>query len=211
MNPKRLVLLMIGSLLLSSGAFSRIDAHRAALGLQGGANFGTALIEPDDFSPSFMTGPIAGIRGDWRLVEPWYIDLAVNWERNGVTVDVAGIESDVVFDYIEVPLRIKWLWLLDGMPVVPYAMAGIDVGFILEAAFEDEDAGDDFSSFDFGADVGLGINWDLTSQIRLFAQGRYTPWFLDITEDDVVGLDSWRNQDIKVMGGFMWLFGSERM
>jgi hypothetical protein len=68
---------------------------------------------------------------------------------------------------------------------------------------------DEFTTFDVGIDAGVGVGWNMTESLRVFARGWYTAWLLDIADGDAVigNVNEWRNQEIKVTAGISWLFG----
>ncbi len=77
--------------------------------------------------------------------------------QKGTTIDDDGEEVVFKSSYLELPMMIRYNFQPSGN-ITPYAMAGPSLGYLTGAKFEygssENEAKDDFKSFDFG--IGLG-------------------------------------------------------
>jgi hypothetical protein len=188
--------LAAAAVLTTAGTASGQDMR---FGVRGGANIATVQNDADGGSQEFgsRTGVAAGVFFavplGWVRLQP-----EVLYTSKGAALDLRGIESTLVLDYLEVPVLVRW-------PVAPrvYVAAGPAVAWRLKArsrtkfsgATEEVDVADSVKRYDAGVTGAVGIEFG-----RLVVDGRYTHGLLDIdtdTSDDV----SVRNRAITITAG----------
>lgn len=123
-----------------------------------------------DTSTDTKTGFVGGVVLDISLLNLLSIEPGIFYSQRGAQMTFSG---DAVIpggtakqnlDYLAVPVHAKLKW--PGLPLVkPYALAGINLAFLLSAKEDDGTTSVNMdstvSSFDFGLDFGGGIEFDL--------------------------------------------------
>ena len=123
-----------------------------------------------DTSTDTKTGFVGGIVLDIDLLNLLSIEPGIFYCQRGGQMTFSGDALNPSstlkqnLDYLSIPVHAKLKW--PGLPLVkPYALAGINVAFLLSAKEDDgttsEDVDSTVSSIDFGLDFGGGIEFDL--------------------------------------------------
>ncbi|MEX1128969.1 MAG: porin family protein [Vicinamibacterales bacterium] len=156
-------------------------AAQISYGAKVGVNFADVSFDADEDVPtSGRTGLLAGvfvtIPLGWLTVQPEAI-----YTVKGTSLDIGGVTSDYIVDYVEVPVLARLRLLRNA-----YVVAGPSMAFRLRArnriAFggstEEFDLEDDVESFDMGIVGGVGLEAG-----RWVVDARYTHGLSDLDTD----------------------------
>jgi hypothetical protein len=145
----------------------------ASFGITGGFStfWETASSNGETVSSPNKTGLVVGGLLDISLVNLLSIEPGLAYSMRGYKKeDHYGSVSDN-FSYLAVPIHAKVKYTLPTLPEVkPYALAGLNFGFLLSAKFKEETTGyptyeaDEKSSMnavDMGFDLGAGVEFSL--------------------------------------------------
>lgn len=130
----------------------------------------------DAESEGSRTGLHIGVLAEFRLSETFSIQPELLYSMQGAkTKDLTGEgEFDTKLDYINIPIMAKY-YITEGLSIE----AGPQVGFLMSANWEDEDAKDYYKTIDFA--LNGGIAYDLP--MGVFFQARYSAGLTSIAED----------------------------
>ncbi|NDI98151.1 PorT family protein [Flavobacterium sp. LaA7.5] len=163
-------------LLLSAAAimaFSVVShAQEIKFGVKAGLNI--ADFGGDAETEGSRTGFHAGGLAEFKLTETFSIQPELLYSMQGAKGNLAGEEFDIKLDYLNLPIMAKY-YLMEGLSIE----AGPQIGFLMSAKWEDEDAKDYYK----GIDIALngGVAYDLP--MGLFLQARYSAGLTSIAED----------------------------
>lgn len=173
------LLLTLGS---SAQAFAQITS-----GARAGVSFAKVTFEPGGaVSADSHLGPTGGVFMTLPLPGPIAVQPEVLYVAKGTSLDLGGIASAYVVDYLEVPLLARY-----ELPRGLYVAAGPSVAYRLRARHRIEFDGstEAVDLADAVKTVDLGIVGALGLQVgRWVADARYTHGLADIdadTTDDV--------------------------
>lgn len=123
--------------------------------------------------------------------------------QKGTTIDDDGEEVVFKSSYLELPMMIRYNFQPSGN-ITPYAMAGPSLGYLTGAKFEyrssENEAKDDFKSFDLGIGLGGGAKIP-KDNLELFAEARYVLGLANINDDESRGTTV-KNRGVHVVFGF---------
>lgn len=210
--------------------FHQISTAQVAIGLKGGANFGTVhttdmlgSITPDF---KYATGVVAGAVAEVNFGDHFALQPEIGWVQKGFrfdeginipigNVDIpAGVEATIRTNYIEVPLLAKAK--VGNDKVQGYAVLGPSFGYALNGKlitrtrflFEfdpirtDLNLNDlDYNRFEVSAVGGLGVQFNF-SGLKWFADARYTYGFTELYNFPVVN-EQIKNRGVAVTTGIM--------
>jgi hypothetical protein len=164
-----------------------------------GVNFADISFDADEDVPTsgrkgLLAGVFVTIPLGWLTVQPEAI-----YTVKGTSLDIGGVTSDYIVDYVEVPLLARL-----RLPRNAYVVAGPAMAFRLRArsridfggSTEEFDLDEDIESFDLGIVGGVGLDIG-----RWVVDARYTHGLSDIdtdTSDDVRA----RNRVVSLSAGF---------
>jgi hypothetical protein len=188
--------LALACLLLATGTAS---GQEMRFGLRGGANLSTVRNDTSLGSGGFTMrqGLVAGAFFSWSL---GWVNLQPEalYTSKGAALDVQGIDSKLVLDYLEVPVLARW-----SLGRRLYVAAGPALAWRLKArsrtkfsgATEEIDLADTVKRYDAGVVGAVGIRFG-----KIVVDGRYTHGLLDIDSDtgDEVTV---RNRAITISAG----------
>lgn len=156
-------------------------AAQITYGARVGINFADVSFDAgEDVPTSGRKGLLAGvfvtIPLGWLTVQPEAI-----YTVKGTSLDIDGVTSDYIVDYVEVPVLARL-----RLPRNAYAVAGPSMAFRLRArnripfggSTEEFDLEDDVESFDLGIVGGVGLDAG-----RWVLDARYTHGLSDIDAD----------------------------
>ena len=182
--------------LLAAGTASAQDMR---FGVRGGVNFSTVQNEPSVGSDGYTMrqGLVAGaffiMPLGWVHLQP-----EVLYTSKGAALDLQGIDSKLVLDYLEIPVLARW-----RLGQRFYVAAGPAVAWRLKAtsrtkfsgATEETDLGDSVKVYDVGVVGAVGVRFG-----KVLVDGRYTHGLTDIDSDtsDEVTV---RNRAITISAG----------
>ena len=188
--------LALACLFFAAGSASAQDTR---FGVRGGVNFSTVQNETSLGSGGFgyRQGLVAGAFFTWPL--GWFdLQPEVLYTSKGAALDIAGIDSKLVLDYLEVPVLARW-----SLGRRLYVAAGPALAWRLKAASrtkfsgatEEIDLHDSVKGYDVGVVGAVGVRFG-----AVVVDGRYTHGLLDIDSDtgDEVTV---RNRAITITAG----------
>lgn len=172
---KRLCLAAILVLALAGAAASA----EVGFGVKGGlnlANLHGTDAENLNWKPGFAAGAFANI----SFTPVVSLQPEILYVMNGASEDILGIEINLNFDYVQVPVLVKFDVPVAGT-IIPALYAGPYVGFLtkaeLEASYQGESASQDVKdytkSMDYGLVFGAAMDFNLAA-VTLVFEGRYT-------------------------------------
>lgn len=172
-------------LLLIAGAGSA-SAQDFRVGARAGANLATITVAPDDGGAAFeaRTGLVAGVFATWRALSWLEVQPEVLYTSKGAALEQEGIDSQLVLDYVEVPLLAR---ISKRMPrVTVYAAAGPALAWrvaaksrtVFSGTTEEIDLAEDVEPFDLGLAAGGGVEAGM-----FVVDVRYTLGLRDIDAD----------------------------
>jgi opacity protein-like surface antigen len=199
-----------------------------SLGVRGGLNLGNASVSPDfptGYSKSNRTGILAGGFAEFGIAEGLYITGEVLYAQMGLKVSVpASVAAGVAIggtvdateksDYIHVPISLKYKFPIPESIVRPYVFAGPSISLNVSSKFlteysgqiaqyvsptsSEEDVKDSTKSVDIAAHVGAGVEFEVSSNVSLFVDGRYSMSFTNASK--AAGEEA-KLRNIMIMGG----------
>ena len=158
--------------------------------------------ETDNLSGRFA--PFVAVGTECNFFDKVSIQPEVVLSMQGAEYEMSeGFDGRFKFNYLNVPVSAK-LYVSDGL----FVEAGPQVGLLLSAKDEydtptsgEDDIKDDLKSTDFGANVGLGYQWDSGLNVN----ARYTFGLSNINDFESPGLDI-SNQNNVLAFGVGWRF-----
>ncbi len=155
---KLMLILLIG--------FGVLSANAQKFGVKAGLNFANANYDVSglSLSTSSLLGLQLGVVGEFPLSQDLYFNTGLLYSQKGLKMDLAGVEVKFPINYLEVPFNLEYKYDLGG-PVF-FAQAGPYIGVGLSAKAKSGDSDEDFDfgdgddelkRFDFGLNVGTGV------------------------------------------------------
>lgn len=161
------------------------------IGVLGGLNssslFGDA---PESAKYKSAMGIYTGIQLDFYVHKNVAISIQPSYSSEGAKLfyNVQGnpelVDSGKIgINYVRIPLLAKINFNNDRF----YALAGFDVGMLMDAAVnlnnqEEEDISEPLENIDYSFHTGVGYRWNLKT-ITLFLEARYTVGIKNISDD----------------------------
>ncbi|GGB74524.1 hypothetical protein GCM10007424_13060 [Flavobacterium suaedae] len=149
------------------------QAQEIQFGVKAGVNI--ADLGGDADTEGSLTSFHVGGVAEFKLTETFSVQPELLYSMQGANV-ADGV--DLELNYLNVPIMAKY-YLMEGLSIE----AGPQVGFLLSADQEGEDAKDTVKSVDFA--LNGGVAYDLP--IGVFFQARYSAGLSDI--NDIEGVD----------------------
>ena len=171
--------------------------------VRGGANIATVGGDDTD-NLSSRLAPYAAVGTECNLFDKFSLQPELVLSMQGAEYEESeGFDGRFKFNYLNVPVMGK-LYVSDGL----FVEGGPQVGILLSAKDEydtptsgEDDIKDDLKSTDFGANIGLGYQWDSGLNVN----ARYTFGISDINDFDSPGFD-FSNQNNVLAFGVGWRF-----
>jgi hypothetical protein len=189
---KKILAAAVLALLLTSMSNAQIK-----YGAKAGLNFST-FGGDDSGSPDSKVGVVLGGVAQYQFSNMFVLQPELLFSMKGAKYEGGGVKQTFSFNYIEVPVMVKFIIPLQGSSsITPSLFAGPAVALIMSADFEQEqnnqsasvDIKDNVNTLDFGLAFGGSIAFPL-GQNELGVDIRYS-----------LGLSSWddsgNNGDIK--------------
>lgn len=197
------------------------------LGVKGGLNLGNASLSPDlpsTYSKSDRSGILAGGYAEFGVAEGLYITGEVLYAQMGLKfsvpasslgVPVSG-SADVTqkVDYIDVPISLKYKFPIPESSVRPYVFGGPSFGFNVNSKTLEEFSGtlaqlvgqssmesdqkDSTKTLDVEGHLGVGVEFEASSNVLVFVEGRYSMGFTNVSK---AASQEAKPRNIMIMGG----------
>ena len=192
-----------GALAVVILAASSASAQTFQFGVKGGINFATLSVEDGDSAFDSRIGAIIGGFVTWQAFSWLELQPEVLFSSKGAKVEESGISSNLIVDYLEVPILARYSRPLAGNRRF-YIAGGPTLGVRLRArattefsgGTEEIDIDDDVEEMEFGVAAGGGVELG-----RWMFDGRYTFGLSDI-DADPSDAATFRNRVISVTAGF---------
>lgn len=159
-------------------ASSRAEAQQLEIGFKLGAAFAnlTNPFEEGEADPESITSFSGGGHLRFGLSPAFSLQPELLFVRKGAA-DPAFDDSDVHFDYVEIPVLARFDIPLIGSPISPFLYAGpyaaFEVGCTIHDRGDEEECGDEGrEKFDYGAVFGAGLGFS-AGPGKLVVEGRY--------------------------------------
>lgn len=153
---------LLSAVALLAFGFAAQAQEGTRFGVKAGVNFATLGGDAEDVSS--LTGFHVGAVAELKVSEMFSVQPEVLFSMQGAKQDVGGTDVKTKFSYINVPIMAKY-YIMEGLSIE----AGPQVGFLMSADIEGNDAKDFYKSIDFG--IAGGLAYDL--EMGVFFQARY--------------------------------------
>lgn len=148
--------------------------------------------------------PLAGASLEIALFAPIALRLEAEYAENGAHVGL-DTGTDYSLGYLAAPINLRYDVLTGSVPL--YLFAGTTVGALLHATQEQNgqqtDAKNQFRAIDVTLDLGGGIGYRLSPSLSVLGDVRFSYGLID---DTMLGVDSWRSRNVKVVLGLTYTF-----
>jgi len=174
-------------------AFAFSNAQETKFGVKAGLNL--ANLTGDYDGASSLIGFHVGGFAEIKLTDKFAIQPELLYSAQGAKIEQTFFDESFEFDtklnYLNIPVLAKY-YITEGFSVE----AGPQVGFLLSAKEDGEDAKDYYKSVDFGFNVGAGYNFTENLSVGL----RYTIGLSSIADvpDSEEGFEDFDVSDIDV-------------
>jgi opacity protein-like surface antigen len=197
------------------------------LGVKGGLNLGNASLSPDlptGYSKSNRSGILAGGYAEFGIAGGLYVTGEVLYAQMGLKASapvsllgapVGGtVNATQKSDYIHVPISLKYKFANPGSIVRPYVFGGPSISFNVSSKVVTEFSGqitqyvsqtsteentkDSTNSVDVAGHLGAGVEFEVSSNVLLFVDGRYSMSFTNASK--ATGQEA-KARNIMIMGG----------
>ncbi|MET0945252.1 MAG: porin family protein [Flavobacterium sp.] len=153
-------------------AFAFSNAQEVKFGVKAGVNFANLGGDADGSS---LTGFHVGGLAEIKLSDKFAIQPEILYSAQGSDFSEDGFDDELKISYLNVPVMAKY-YVIDKLSIE----AGPQVGFLLSAKEEGEDAKDFLNSVDFGVNFGAG--YDFTE--NFFAGVRYNVGLSNVADTE---------------------------
>lgn len=206
----RIATQVIAALAVLGASVAPARADMFEKGIKAGVNIANSSIDIDGGTPpdlESVTGLTAGVFVSVGFgpiaIEPDILFTAKGYKYD-TTVGAAALSVVNNFNYIEVPILLKWMIIPAG-PVRPYLGAGPSIAFLMSAeskadlagAETTQDVKDSLSSSDYSAVLDAGISFSL-GIAKVSADVRYSIGLADV--DKTTGVNT-KNSVISILAG----------
>jgi hypothetical protein len=134
-------------------------------GLKAGVSFSNVAWSDDDGSEKTLVRPTFGAFALVNLTPSLAIQPEINYLVTGEWWSYDGGKDIEEFTYLHIPILLKARLMKEGK-IIPFAVAGPAIGFLLSAKEMDEDVKAFFKSTDFGLDFGVGAETALGDKLK---------------------------------------------
>ncbi|WP_343631719.1 porin family protein [Fluviicola sp.] len=181
------ILIMAAAVLTSSALFSQEAPQEKikTISLGPAVGFGHTGIRntagTDIFKPAWKAGLI------FNYSSRKHVGFAADvlWSQEGARVKDQGLQADVNFQYIRVPLKFAYYFGAFEDNFRPKITVGPSMGFLLHATsyvmdLEKVDVTDNYEKFDVGVNASIGFNWKVATNMWLNTDFNYYTSFLPV-------------------------------
>lgn len=188
------------------GGATAAQAQGVAFGVKGGVNFSTIALDDGDEDIEFTsrTGFVGGLFVVWPANARFALQLEGLYSQNGAEFEEAGVEAQLKFDYVQVPVVVRASTARNSSGAAFHVFGGPSLGIRLNAksaaSFEgesfDEDVSEDVEKIDIGVVAGAGAEFG-----RIVVDGRYTWGLRNLNNNPGQGDPTIKNRAFAVMAG----------
>lgn len=199
-------------------ATTALRAQGIGLGLRAGATFANISVDDDDFDSDNITGLSVGVLVPILLSDNFAIQPELSLVQKGYSAsdETFGIDLDVRYNYIEVPVLFQGLFGTDDLkfyvqagPAYGYAAGGTiksDIaGVESEVDIDFEEPGnEDFNRGDLSGIAGAGVRFGFDN-LKLLIDGRYG---FSLSDSDGTDVTVYRNRGLTLSAGLLFTIGN---
>lgn len=183
-------------LILFATLFTNSLTAQVSIGIQGGLN--SAILNLSNKAPeatlSYNSGFVFGTIINYEINKIFSLQSEFRYIQKGerAQLDLGSIKTDtkIYYDYLELP--IYFVTEFTESQFRPFALAGINMGYLLKVKAESLYNGkaetfeitDDFKNIDIAIDLGAGLKYELTSSTSLLLNARYSYGIYDISKNE---------------------------
>jgi hypothetical protein len=149
-------------------------------GPRAGLSLGNASLTPDlpaDVSKSMRTGFSAGAYGEFGVAEGLAGTVEGLYSQGGFKESAGGVDATFKWDYIGVPVNLKYMFTMQGSSVKPYVFGGGNLALTTKAEFETPagtmDVKDSVESLGYGVQFGAGVQFEVSPGVNFMVDGQY--------------------------------------
>ena len=177
-------------------AFGFTNAQETRFGIKGGVNLSTLTGEYEDDTKSLVGFTVGGF-AEIKVIERLSIQPELLYSAQGAKFEDAFGKYDAKLNYLNIPVLAKF-YITKQFTVE----AGPQIGFLLSAKIDGEDAKDFYKSADFGFNFGACYNFTDN-----FSAGiRYTVGLSGVYDNDNDDLeeyiDSSKNSNLSIYAAY---------
>lgn len=176
-----------------------------SMGLQGGVNIPQTEVYNEIVQPkissinSFTFGAII----NYKINSIISLQSELRYLKSGYEQNMGGTEKVTeYFNYLEIPIYA--VAELPNSLISPFALAGINMGYLLKATqkyyFHNDDFTEFFNKTNFSIDVGLGIKHSFYKNICVQLSGRYSYGIYNIEKE----LGSRKTRGMQILLGVLY-------
>lgn len=178
--------------------FVNLLTAQISVGIQGGLN--SAILNLSNKAPeatlSYTNGFVFGAIINYEIIKIFSLQSEPRYIQKGerAQLDLGNIKTDtkVYHDYLELP--IYFVTEFTKAQFSPFALAGINMGYLLKAKAESIyngkeetfDITDDYKKLDIAIDLGAGLKYELSASTSLLLNTRYSYGIYDISPNEGV-------------------------
>ncbi len=170
-------LVLVAMILLVSLSMHAQSANPIYFGARAGMSMGNASVTPDIPDKGFRTGFSAGAYGEFGLAEGVAISLEGLYSQGGFKVSSTGGDVTFKWDYIGIPVNVKYMFPMQGSSVKPYIFGGGNLAITTKAELEAGgvtlDMKDQVESLGYGVQFGAGVAFEVAPGTNLLIDGQY--------------------------------------
>lgn len=187
----RIVLLILFSTLFANSLSAQIS-----IGIQGGLN--SAILNLSNKAPeatlSYNNGFVFGTIINYKINKIFSLQSEPRYIQKGerAKLDLGNIKTDskIHYNYLELP--IYCVTEFTESQLIPFALAGINLGYLLNVKAESifmgkegtYDVTDDYKMLDIAVDFGVGLKYKVTVSTSLLLNARYSYGIYDISKSE---------------------------
>ncbi len=183
-------------LILISALFANSLTAQISIGIQGGLN--SAILNVSNTAPeatfSYNNGFVFGTIINYEINNLFSMQSEPRYIQKGerTQLDLGNIKTDtkLYYNYLELP--IYFVTEFTKSRFRPFALAGINLGYLLkvqaESIFngkeENFDLTEDYKKLDVAIDLGVGLKYEATASTSFLLNARYSYGIYDISKNE---------------------------
>ncbi len=193
------------------------NAHsQFGLGLVGGLNRSSLDIDNQWENTTLIprNGLIVGASSRYNLSPNYYLSGQLRYIEKGQDAEWKQFifdYSEAQFNYLELPIHFNYNFILNS--ITPKLFGGAYIAYLLRAigrvqindeVVDEDDDMDGYNKFDFGVDIGAGIDFNLFKNSVLFLDICYSHGLVNISSND----GTVQNRGYQITLGFIYYINS---
>ncbi len=169
--------------------FANAQDDSMSFGVKGGVNMASVDAEDTGSLISFHVGGFA----EFMLTEKFAIQPELTYSGQGAKVEGFGGDYNLNLNYLNLPIMAKY-FVTEDLSIE----LGPQIGFLMSAKADGEDAKDDFNTTDFGLNLGVGFNLNENMVLGL----RYNMGLTELEKEVAAGAEGTKQSVLQVSFGY---------